>query len=228
MFYISDGRNEFYQWDLDKKVVVEDETITQVHFCNRTDDCSLVCEVYKEGGIRYANVPNVLLQDTWDLNVYGYDVNYTKHCKRYAVLPRTKPSDYIYTETEVYTYHQLEARLDEIEENGVSDEQLDKIVTGYFEENPIPAPDLSGYATTEYVDEAVRNVDVPDVDLTGYAKLTDIPSLDGYATESYVYDAIENIEHPATDLSNYYTKEQVYTKEEIDALIPASAEEVSY
>lgn len=223
MFHISDGRNEFYQWDLDRKIVVEDETVNQVHFCNQTDDCSLVCEVYEEeGGVRYADVPNILLQDTWDLKAYGYDTSYTKHCKRFAVLPRTKPYDYVYTETEVYTYKQLEARLDEIEENGVSDEQLDKVVTGYFEKNPIPEPDLSGYAkvedipsldgyaTTEYVDNAVGNVDIPDVDLTGYA------------TESYVDDAIENIEHPAPDMSDYYTKE------EIDALIPASAEEVSY
>ena len=231
MFHISDGRNEFYQWDLDRKVVVEDETVNQVHFCNKTDDCSLVCEVCEEEGVRYANVPNVLLQDTWDLNVYGYDVNYTKHSDRFAVLPRTKPSDYVYTETEVYTYHQLEARLDEIEENGISDEQLDKVVTGYFEEHPIPEPDLTGYATTDYVDEAVSNVDIPDVDLTGYALKTDIPTVPtkvsaftndaGYLTQHQSLDGYAKIED-IPDLDGYYTKE------EIDALIPASAEEVSY
>lgn len=98
MFHISDGRDEFYQWDLDRKIAVEDAAINQVHFCNRTDDCSIVCEVYEEDGARYADVPNALLQDSWDIIVYGYDTNYTKHSKRFAVLPRTKPSDYVHEE----------------------------------------------------------------------------------------------------------------------------------
>ena len=28
-----------------------DETIKEVHFCNRTDDCELVCETYKDGNL---------------------------------------------------------------------------------------------------------------------------------------------------------------------------------
>ena len=66
-------------------------------------------------------------------------------------------------------------------------------------------PDMSSYATKEFVNEAISDLDV-DVDLTGYA------------TESFVNNAVNNI-----DLSNYYTKTEVdedltsyYTKEEID------------
>ena len=64
-------------------------------------------------------------------------------------------------------------------------------------------PSLNGYATTEYVDNAVSNI--PTTDLTGYA------------TEEYVSTAINSI--PATDLSNYYTKEETYSKTEVDVKI---------
>ena len=81
-------------------------------------------------------------------------------------------------------------------------------------------PTLDGYATTEYVDKTVADVATSgEIDLSNYATKSEIPSLEGYATETYVTDAIGNIEHPATDLSNYYTKDEVYNKEETDTLI---------
>ena len=48
MFKIYDGRTHFWQWDTDCKLVVEDSSIQQVHFCNRLSECSLVCLTYKE------------------------------------------------------------------------------------------------------------------------------------------------------------------------------------
>jgi hypothetical protein len=103
MFRIADGRECFYQWDSNRKIIVEDAAITELHFCNKTDDCSLVVEV-KDG---LANVPNILLQSDWDVRVYAFCSDYTKVEKRFKVVARTKPSDYAYTETEVRTYNQL-------------------------------------------------------------------------------------------------------------------------
>ena len=59
-------------------------------------------------------------------------------------------------------------------------------------------------------------------DLSKYALKTEIPniSLDGYATESYVDNKVASI--PAVDLSNYYTKSEVYNKEEVDTLVSNS------
>ena len=34
MFKIQDGRKSFTQWDLNRKIIVEDDSITQVHFTN--------------------------------------------------------------------------------------------------------------------------------------------------------------------------------------------------
>ncbi len=105
MFRILDGREHFYQWDSNCKLIVDDSSINEVHFCNRTEECSLVCEVFEENGVRLVNVPNILLQDNWKIRVYAFYINgeekYTKVEEHFEVLSRTKPADYVYTETEV-------------------------------------------------------------------------------------------------------------------------------
>ena len=118
MFKIEDGRESFYQWDLNRRLIVEDSQVKEVHFCNRTDNCSLVCETFVEDGITLVNVPNMLLQNNWKIRVYAYDGEYTKHEKRYDVVSRTKPADYVYTETEIKNYDALEARVYALEKGG--------------------------------------------------------------------------------------------------------------
>ena len=77
--------------------------------------------------------------------------------------------------------------------------------------------DLSPYATKEELTQAINSID-----LSSYATKSEIPSLDGYATTEYVDNAIANVPSGGgtTDLSNYYTKDEVYSKSETDALIP--------
>ncbi len=118
MFQLTDGRDCFYQWDVNRKLVVLDDDIVEVHFCNKTDDCSLVCEVYSIDDINLVDVPNILLQSDWPINVYAYDGNYTKHSACFKVMKRTKPADYVYTETEIKRWEDLEGRIAALEENG--------------------------------------------------------------------------------------------------------------
>lgn len=133
MFKIADGREHFYTWDLDRQIVVEDPSIVEVHFCNRTDEYSLVVEVVD--GL--ANVPNILLQNSFDIRVFGYDGKATRFDKVFKVKPKTKPSDYTYTETEIKSYEYLENKIKEIEEQGWSDEIVEKSVNEYMYQNPL-------------------------------------------------------------------------------------------
>jgi hypothetical protein len=94
-------------------------------------------------------------------------------------------------------------------------------------------------ATKTYVDEAISDIEFPETDLTGYATedyvddaIAAIPETDltGYATEKYVDDAVAAIDIPETDLSDYYTKEQTNTaintaKEELSESIVAETDE---
>ena len=126
MFSIYDGRDSFYQWDINRKLIVEDSSIKEVHFCNKTDDCSLVVETYEEDGKTLANVPNILLQSSWKIRVFGYTGDFTKYEKCFKVNARSKPADYIYTETELKNYEDFENRLEALEQGGNSAELGDK------------------------------------------------------------------------------------------------------
>lgn len=112
MFKIQDGREHFYQWDIDRKLIISDATVSQVHFCNRTDNCSLVVDTYQEGEITLANVPNILLQNDFKIRVYAYDGKHTLYSDCFEVAKRSKPSDYVYTETEVLNYTDIRNDLD--------------------------------------------------------------------------------------------------------------------
>lgn len=127
----------------------------EVHFCNRTGECSLVRDVYEVNGLYVADVPNLLLQDNWDIKVYGFDSSYTKHSTVFNVVARTRPESYVYTETEQLRWEQLEERINDIEEN-VAD-----VVHDYLEENPVEV-DLTGMATEQYVNDAIDNIEMPD------------------------------------------------------------------
>lgn len=119
MFKIDDGREHFFQWDLNRRLLIEDDSITNIHFCNKTDDCALNVEVYKDGGKRYANVPNILLQDAWSIRAYAYCGEcYTKQKAVYKVEARSKPANYVYTETEVKTWERLAADIEELVTEG--------------------------------------------------------------------------------------------------------------
>ena len=145
MFRIYDGRAFFYQWDTNRKLIVDDKTITEVHFCNRTDECSLICEVYNDGSLRLVDVPNILLQDNWRINVYAFDGSHTKHAARFEVKSRTKPADYIYTETEIKNYDDLAERITQLEESSGVNIDLSK----YALKSDIP--DVSAYQTEAQV-----------------------------------------------------------------------------
>ena len=191
IFKIADGREYFYQWDIDRQLIVSDPTITEVHFCNRTDVCSLVVEVVD--GV--ANVPNKLLQSGFNVRVFGYDGKATMHEATFEVKARTQPTDYVYTEVEIKRYSDLEKRIDEIEREGISEEAINRAVNSYLDENPIT---MDGYATEEYVDEAVKNA---EVDLTDYAKKTDIPDVSDFITSipsEYVTESELNAKGYAT------------------------------
>lgn len=118
MFQLEDGREHLYQWDLDRKILVSDPNITEVHFCNRTSDCSLVVETYTVDGQLYADIPNILLQQHFDIRAFAYCEGYTKVEQLFKVKARSKPADYVYTETEVRTWDRLEQEMQETMQKG--------------------------------------------------------------------------------------------------------------
>ena len=60
MFYIADGRKDFYQWDLDRRLSCSDEEVIKVHYYYNKDTC-LTAERKEDETGYYFNVPNMLL-----------------------------------------------------------------------------------------------------------------------------------------------------------------------
>lgn len=211
MFSIFDGRTAFYQWDLDRKLIVNDPSVSKVHFCNRTGSCSIIRCVYEVNGIYLVDVPNIILQESFRVNVYGYDANYTKHSAVFNIVPRSKPEDYVYTENEVATWEALDERITQIEENGISDETIEAAINGYLEENPIEA----GATAEEAAQIAANTNDIATIKsnyaTTTYVGKTIDNTLSEYATKSYVAEQIDKAQiggDGEVDLTNYYTKEE--------------------
>lgn len=108
MLKIYDGRESFYQWDGNRKLIISNPEVDEVHFCNRTGDCSLVCAVYDFEGFRVADVPNILLQTAWPIKAYAFcEGCYTQDSAVFKVIARTQPTDYVYEETQVVSINQV-------------------------------------------------------------------------------------------------------------------------
>lgn len=103
---------------------------------------------------------------------------------------------------------------------------------------------LSGYATEEFVTQAITAINIPSIDgLASEQFVTDkiaeitIPSTDGFVTEDYVTEKIAEIKIP--DVTNFVTKDEVpsieglatedFVKEEINKIvIPEAADFSNY
>lgn len=206
MFKILDGREHFYQWDLNQKIVVNDASIKEVHFCNKTDDCALVVEV-KEG---LAEVPNILLQDNYRIRVYAYTGEYTKVEGCFKITPRSKPADYVYTETEIKSLDALEKRMDALEGQTIPQEIVDKAINDYFVVNPIETGATEAEAAQ--IEENKKDIAALEKAAEGYALKSEIPSIEGLASTDYVDNAIEAIHIPTVDLTEYAKAADIPTK----------------
>lgn len=136
----------FWQWDSNQQLIVDDDTVFEVHFSNRSDTVALVCEIKEVDGIRVVDVPNILLQRDWYLYVYAFAQDHTKYEKTFEVKGRDKPADYVYTETEVKSFDELEKKID----NHIADNSNPHNVT---------AEQINTY-TKEEIDEKTKVTDV--------------------------------------------------------------------
>lgn len=113
MFAIANGRKSLWQWDLNQQLTVAG-SCTEVHYLDKGSPSTLTVDV-KDGK---ADIPNVLLQRPGRLVVYAYIVDaqdhHTKICEAFGILARPKPAEYVYTETEVKTWSDLQSQIGDL------------------------------------------------------------------------------------------------------------------
>ena len=169
-----------------------------------------------------------------DLSSYATKEELTQAINSIDLSAYAKKTDLPIVPTKVSQLENDSNYLSSIPEEYVTDTELNakgyltehQDLSAYALKTEIPTvPSLDGYATTEYVDNAIANVPSGgNVDLSNYYTKAEtnalIPSTEGCATTQYVDNAVSNI--PTTDLTNYYTKNETYSKTEVDTLVANS------
>ena len=95
---LDDGRTELWQWDTGRKIVVDDKSVSEVHFSKYSSNQAITREVVNGK----AEIPNFLLQDTHAVTAYAYsgsiENGYTMAEKTFNVVKKPKPANYVETE----------------------------------------------------------------------------------------------------------------------------------
>lgn len=141
MFAIANGRKALWQWDLNQQLTVAGDC-TEVHYLNKGSPSTLTVDV-KDGK---ADIPNILLQRPGRLVVYAYIIDaqdhHTKVCETFGITPRPKPAEYVYTETEVKTWNDLQSQIGDLAD--LATEEKDNLVAAI---NEVKASSGSGEAS---------------------------------------------------------------------------------
>ena len=111
MIKLADGRGLLYQWDTGRQVECDAK---QVHFSNHHYGTSIDVDVQNGK----ATIPNQLLTSATPLKAWAWvtDSNgeYTKEEQIFIVEKRNKPSDYVYTPTEIKTWQDLQNQIGDL------------------------------------------------------------------------------------------------------------------
>ena len=111
---LDDGRTELWQWDTGRKIVVDDNSVSEVHYSKYGSTQAITRPVIN----RKAWIPNYLLQDTHDVTVYAYsgsiENGYTMAEKTFNVAKKPKPANYVETEEDKAILAKLKAEIGDL------------------------------------------------------------------------------------------------------------------
>lgn len=113
---LGDGRTELWQWDTGRKIVVDDKSVSEVHYSKYSSTQAITREVI-DGK---AEIPNFLLQDTHAVTVYAYsgsiENGYTMAEKTFNVVKKPKPANYVETEEDKAILAKLKEEIGDLSE----------------------------------------------------------------------------------------------------------------
>ena len=160
---IAGGREHFYQWDSGRHLVIQGgEQCQEVHFTasGRENAGAMTCKIREVAGARIVDVPDSLLQTAAPFTAYLFyraeDGTETRLAKRFRVLPRPKPADYVHTEEEHRSFADLEKRIEDLEGGQVDPEAIASGVQAYMDANPV-TPEGIGALAAEQLPQAIND-----------------------------------------------------------------------
>lgn len=140
---LDDGRTELWQWDTGHKIVVDDKSVSEVHYSKYSSTQAITREVINGK----AEIPNYLLQDTHDVTVYAYsgsiENGYTMAEKTFNIIKKPKPANYVETEEDKVILAKLKQEIGDLSE--LQTEAKDNLVSAINEAA------ASGGGTSDFV-----------------------------------------------------------------------------
>lgn len=134
------------QWDRGRELEVTIPDLPEsfeAHFSYKGACTAYVVEATGTDGTSVIPIPNIILTQRKDAVCWIYytdgDSGETVKTIYLPIEAREKPSDYVYTESEVLSYKSLEERIKALEKGGASDDAIAEAVQAWLEENPIPS-----------------------------------------------------------------------------------------
>lgn len=128
---LDDGRTELWQWDTGRKIVVDDKSVSEVHYSKYSSTQAITREVINGK----AEIPNYLLQDTHDVTVYAYsgsiENGYTAAEKTFSVAKKPKPANYVETKEDQAILAKLKEEIGDLSE--LQTEAKDNLVSAINE-----------------------------------------------------------------------------------------------
>lgn len=115
-----------HQWDLNQTITISEIDVsltTEIHFSHPDSNEALVVTPSVSNTSITATIPNILLQQAKSVMVFVFQESNsigsrTVGLHRITVIPRPKPADYVYEETEALTWHALDERIKALEDGG--------------------------------------------------------------------------------------------------------------
>lgn len=144
---LDDGRTELWQWDTGRKIVVDDKSVSEVHYSKYSSTQAITREVINGK----AEIPNFLLQDTHAVTVYAYSGSIENGCtmaeKTFNVVKKPKPANYVETEEDKAILAKLKAEIGDLSE--LQTEVKDNLVAAI---NEASSKSIAGYGV-KYIAE---------------------------------------------------------------------------
>lgn len=113
---LDDGRTELWQWDTGRKIVVDDKSVSEVHYSKYSSTQAITRPVINGK----AEIPNFLLQNAHAVTVYAYsgsiENGYTMAEKTFNVAKKPKPANYVETEEDKAILAKLKAEIGDLSE----------------------------------------------------------------------------------------------------------------
>lgn len=137
----------------------------RVDFALCGSDKAVTKDIYEDSGVLFCDIPDTLLMESGQLHGYIYkeddERGETFFSFVYQIIPRPKPDDYVEPE-EVLLWHELDARIKELEQNGVSEEQIGAAVEKYLEDHPIEGGIIFETDDTLRLENGILSVNTTD------------------------------------------------------------------